>query len=217
MLFRSTSLSLAWLVASSLLVATGLWFVYQAKLQRMSSAPVLNLNAVTSPDELLPVLEFFPNRADLAPRIFNFLDRARPLRHTGALTAVIPRRQFPRVKPLLAVRTPAEFRAQLLRSSLLYFAGFYIVALFWRLTRYRGDTAFLPALQLLTGFGFLLMVSMRDPLRDTLEFQKFAVGVFLGSLLLVLPAFQLFNYRRLASWCYTPLFAALALFGLLMA
>ena len=82
-----TSLSLAWLVASSLLVATGLWFVYQAKLQRMSSAPVLNLNAVTSPDELLPVLEFFPNRADLAPRIFHFLDRARPLRHTGALTA----------------------------------------------------------------------------------------------------------------------------------
>jgi len=36
--------------------------------------------------------------------------------------------------------------------------------------------AFLPALQLLTGFGFLLMVSMRDPLRDTLEFHKFAIG-----------------------------------------
>ena len=212
-----TSVRLAWLVASSLLVATGLWFVYQAKLQRMSGAPVLNLNAVTSPDELLPVLEFFPNRADLAPRIFDYLGRARPLGHTGALTAVVPRRQFPRVKPLVAVRTPAEFRAQLVRSALLYFAGFYLVALCWRLTGYRGDTAFLPALQLLTGFGFLLMVSMRDPLRDTLEFHKFAVGVFLGSLLLALPAFRIFDYRRLASWCYTPLFAALGLFGLLMA
>jgi cell division protein FtsI/penicillin-binding protein 2/cell division protein FtsW (lipid II flippase) len=198
-------------------VATGLWFVYQAKVQRMSGGPVLNLNTVASPDELLPVLEFFPNRAELAPRIYNYLERARPLRHTGALTAVIPRRQFARVKPLIAVRGPAEFREQLVRSALLYFAGFYVVALLWRLAGYRGDAAFLPALQLLTGFGFLLMVSMRDPLRDTLEFHKFAIGVFLGLLLLALPAFQIFNYRRLSSWCYTPLFAALGLFGLLMA
>jgi cell division protein FtsI/penicillin-binding protein 2/cell division protein FtsW (lipid II flippase) len=211
------TLKLAWLAAASLAVATGLWFVYQAKVERMSGAPVLNLNTVASPDELLPVLEVFPNRAELAPQVYHYLERARPLRHTGALTAVIPRRQFARVKPLMAVRSPAEFRAQLLRSALLYFAGFYIVALVWRWTRFRGDAALLPAFQLLTGFGFLLMVSMRDPLRDTLEFHKFALGVFLGSLLLALPAFGIFDYRRLSGWCYTPLFAALGLFGLLMA
>ena len=61
------------------------------------------------------------------------------------------------------------------------------------------------------------MVGMRDPLRDSLEFQKFAIGVFIGSLLLALSAFQIFDYRRLSRWCYTPLFAALSLFGLLMA
>src|SRR4029077_6809506 len=122
------------------------------------------VNAVSSPEELLPVLEFFPDRADLAPRVYAYLQQARPLHNTGALTVVIPRRQFARVKPLIAVRTPAEFRAQLGRSAILYFAGFYLVALIWRLRRYRGDAAFLPALQLLTGFGFLLMVSMRDPL-----------------------------------------------------
>lgn len=214
---RAARAGFAGLAAASLLVAAGLWSVYQAKVQRMSHEHVLNLNAVTSPDELLPVLEFFPNRAELAPRIYDYIERARPLRHTGALTAVIPRRQFSRVKPLIAVRTPAEFRQQLLRSALLYFAGFYVVALLWRLKGYRGDGAFLPALQLLTGFGFLLMVSMRDPLRDTLEFHKFAIGVFLGSLLLALPAFKIFDYRRLAAWCYTPLFGALGLFGLLMA
>ncbi len=214
---RKASARLVWLVAASLMVAAGLWFVYQAKVQRMSGGPVLNVNAVASPDDLLPVLEFFPNRAELAPRIYDYLARARPLRNTGALTAVIPRRQFARVKPLLSVRSSAEFRAQLVRSALLYFAGFYLVALVWRLKRYRGDAAFLPALQLLTGFGFLLMVSMRDPLRDTLEFHKFAIGVFCGSLLLALPAFQVFDYRRLSRWCYTPLFAALGLFGLLMA
>jgi cell division protein FtsI/penicillin-binding protein 2/cell division protein FtsW (lipid II flippase) len=214
---RAAPLRFACLVMSSLLVATGLWFVYQAKVQRMSGQPVLNVNAVASPDELLPVLESFPNRAELAARVYGYIERARPLRHTGALTAVIPRRQFARIKPLIAVRSPAEFRVQLVRWSLLYFAGFYLVALLWRLTGFRGDTMFLPALQLLTGFGFLLMVSMRDPLRDTLEFHKFATGVFLGVLLLALPAFRIFDYRRMSSWCYTALFAALGLFGLLMA
>ena len=34
------------------------------------------------------------------------------------------------------------------------------------------------------------MLSLRDPLRDTLEFHKFALGVFLGCLLLVLPALK---------------------------
>jgi cell division protein FtsI/penicillin-binding protein 2/cell division protein FtsW (lipid II flippase) len=205
-----------WLVAASTLVAAGLFFVYQAKVQRLSNIPVLNVNTVQSPDELKPVLEAFPNHDELAPKVFDYLERARPLRHAGALTAVIPRREFPRIKPLLSVRTPAEFRTELLRSALLYFAGFYLVALLWRLTRFQGDAVFLPALQLLSGFGFLLMVSMRDPLRDTLEFHKFATGVFLGSLLLALPAFRLFDYRRLAGWCYTPLFCALGLFGLLM-
>lgn len=209
-------LQVAWLVASSVLVAVGLWFVYQAKVQRMSTGPVLNVNAIASSDELLPVLDFFPNRAEMATQIFDYLSRARPLRNTGALTSVIPRRQFARIKPLLAVRSATEFRTQLVRSALLYFGGFYLVALVWRLKRFRGDAAFLPALQLLTGFGFLLMVSMRDPLRDTLEFQKFALGVFAGCVLMALLAFELFDYRRLSQWCYIPLFAALTLFGLLM-
>ena len=102
---RGTALRFAWLGAASLLVATGLYFVYQAKVQRMSGGPVVNVNAVTSPEQLLPILEFFPNRAELAPSIFDYLERSRPLRNAGALTAVIPRRQFARVKPLIAVRS----------------------------------------------------------------------------------------------------------------
>ena len=51
------------------------------------------------------------------------------------------------------------------------------------------------------------MVSLRDPLRDTLEFSKFAWGVALGCLVLPLPSLRVFNYRRLSDWCYTPLFA----------
>ncbi|HEY1497073.1 MAG TPA: FtsW/RodA/SpoVE family cell cycle protein [Candidatus Solibacter sp.] len=207
----------AWLIASSLLVATGLGFVYQAKVQRMSGAAVVNVNAVHSAVELLPVLEGFTDRTELAERVFGYLERVRPVGHAGALTAVIPRRQLARIKPLIAVRSPEQFRMELLRSALLYFVGFYLAALLWRITKFQGDALFLPALQLLSGFGFLLMVSMRDPLRDTLEFHKFAIGVFIGSLLLALPALRLFDYRRLSGWCYTPLFGALGLFGALMA
>ncbi len=64
--------------------------------------------------------------------------------------------------------------------------------------------------------GLILAVSLRDPLRDTLEFSKFAWGVALGCLVLLLPSLRVFNYQRFATWCYTPLFGALALFVLLM-
>ena len=40
------------------------------------AAAVLNLNAVASPEELLPVLEFFPDRTELAPAKFYDLSRA---------------------------------------------------------------------------------------------------------------------------------------------
>jgi cell division protein FtsI/penicillin-binding protein 2/cell division protein FtsW (lipid II flippase) len=214
---RTRPWDVAWLIPAAMLVAAGLWFVYSAKVQRVPAAPVLDVNAVTAPDQLLPALEFFPDRAELARRVYDFLERARPIRNAGALTTVIPRRQFARVKPMIAVRTLDEFRSQLVRSALLYFAGFFLVALVWRVRQFRGDPFLLPALQLLTGFGFLLMVSMRDPLRDTLEFRKFAIGVFLGTLLLALPALPFFDYRRFKRWCYIPLFVALALFALLVA
>ena len=91
-----------------------------------------------------------------------------------------------------------------------------MVALAWKAAKFRGDRSFLPALHLLSGIGFVLMASMRDPLRDTLEFHKFAHRrVCSDACCLALPAFRLFDYRRLSDWCYTPLFAALTLFGLL--
>ena len=88
--------------------------------------------------------------------------------------------------------------------------------LIWRWSGLRGDFALLPAIHLLTGIGLILAVSLRDPLRDTLEFSKFAWGVALGCLVLLLPSLRAFNYQRFSAWCYTPLFGALALFVLLM-
>ena len=209
-----------WLVCASLFVAAGLSMVYAAKQQFIAAGGhPINLNQVASADELLPMLDSFPDpaeRTELAQQTFVFLEQHRPLRNVGAL-APLRHRGLAKLKPLMAVRTPDEFRADFVRWSAIYFAGFYVAALVWTIGRFRGDRSFLPAIHLLSGIGLCLMASMRDPLRDTLEFHKFALGVFLGCLLLALPALKAFDYRRLSDWCYSPLFAALALFGLLVA
>jgi cell division protein FtsI/penicillin-binding protein 2/cell division protein FtsW (lipid II flippase) len=236
-----------WLIAASLFVAGGLASVFAAKSVQMESAgPLVNLNTVPNPDELLPLLEAFPNREEralVAERTFDFLERSRPIQNAGALSslrvtadeiaadqrwdamrkranaqpnakrfALLP---LGKLKPLIAVRTPDQYRREFFKWSALYFAGFYLVALAWKFGRFRGDCSFLPALQMLSGIGFALMVSMRDPLRDTLEFHKFATGVFTGCLLLALTAIPAFDYKRLIDWCYTPLFLALGLFAAL--
>ena len=214
---RARRIEWLWLVAASFFVAIGLAIVFAAKTldfptveQKLAHGGLVNLNAVQSPDDLLPVLK---SREDMAGSVFEAIARNRPLRNAGVLARVLP---LAKLKPLFIVRTPREFRLEFLRWAALYFAGFYLVALASRFTRFQGDRAFLPALHLLTGIGFALMLSLRDPLRDTLEFHKFALGVFLGCLLLVLPALRPFHYLRLSDWCYTPLFLALALFGLLV-
>ncbi|MFN7995691.1 MAG: FtsW/RodA/SpoVE family cell cycle protein [Bryobacteraceae bacterium] len=221
---------LRWLIGSSLLVALGLAFVYFGKTQnfadvseRLSHGDILNLNAVSSSDQLLPYLEVFQDHArreDVAGKMFAFLQSTRPLRNVGALSrlreqhkAILP---LGKLKPLWLVRTPAQFRRDYLLWSALYMGGFYLVWFVWRARRFPADAAMLPTLHLLTGIGLILMVSLRDPLRDTLEFHKFALGVFLGCLLLLLPVIRTFDYRRFADFTYLPLLAALGLFGLLL-
>ncbi len=203
----------AWLAAASLLVAAGLIMAYAGKSQSFAGAEhLVNLNAVQSPEELAPLA------GPAAPGMFEFLEVKRPLANIGALAPLRRELHLPlaRLKPSMIVRTPAEFQRELAKATALYFAGFYLVALVWGLARFRGDRALLPALHLLSGIGFILIAGMRDPLRDTLEFHKFALGVFLGCVLLALPALRAFDYMRLADWCYTPLFGALTLFGLLL-
>ncbi len=212
------------LVCASVLVACGLAMVYAAKARSFTGAErLVNLNTVSSPQELAPLVEVYQNREQrdtMAGNIFEFLQRTRPLANAGTLARVphgdAPRLPLARIKAMLIVRTPVEFRRQFLLWAGLYFAGFYLVALVWRWAYFRGDRALLPALHLLTGMGFILMASMRDPLRDTLEFHKFSLGVVLGCVLLALAALPVFDYRRLSDWCYTPLFGALVLFGLLL-
>ena len=219
-----------WLAGASVLVACGLAFVYAAKTQnfadvadRLRHGDELNLNAVSAADQLLPFLDVIQDREQreaAAEKAFAFLSSARPLRNVGTLSRLRHERKpllpVSKLKPLWVVRSPAEFRREFLIWCALYFAGFYLVWIAWRLRHFTGDSAILPALHLLSGIGLILMVSLHDPLRDTLEFRKFALGVFLGCLLLLLPLIRALDYRRLAEWIYTPLLAAFVLFALLL-
>jgi len=219
-----------WLAGASLLVACGLAFVYIAKTQnftdvseRLRHGDMLDLNAVSSADQLLPYLDIFQDRTGrdaAAEKTFAFLSVARPLRNVGTLSRLRHERKpllpIAKLKPLWVVRTPAEFGREYVAWSLLYLSGFYLVWMAWRARGFPGDPAILPALHLLSGIGLILMVSLRDPLRDTLEFRKFALGVFLGCLLLLLPLIRGFDYRRLENLIYTPLLAAFVLFALLL-
>ncbi len=219
---------LPWLIGASLMVSAGLLMTGFAKTQnfpdieaRLERGELLNLNAVRTPEQVLPFLNALPNaeeRQAAAEKIVAAISPSKPLPNVGALAHIRAIRPvFAKLKPLLVVRTPREFRQNYAGWLLLYLAAFYAVHFIWRKRGFRGDPSILPALHLLSGMGLTLALSLRDPLRDTLEFSKFAWGASLGCLLLLLPLLRPFHYRRFSTWVYTPLLAAFALFGLLLA
>lgn len=118
--------------------------------------------------------------------------------------------QLAQLKPQFAVRTVAQFRGAFLLWAGLFLAAFFALHFFWRVRGFGGDNTILPAVMLLSGIGFMLMVSMRDPIRDTLTFVDFAQGVVAGCIAMGL--FSIPDYeRRLGRLSYVPLLAALLL------
>ena len=105
------------LACASLFVAGGLLMVYAGKTHSLAADHPVNLNAVVSPDELLPLLESFPDRTErqsVAGAMFALIERKRPLPNVGALAPLRRTHNLPlaRLKPLLAVRTAAEFQRE---------------------------------------------------------------------------------------------------------
>ncbi len=117
---------------------------------------------------------------------------------------------FAEFKPHVVVRAPSAFRRSFWMWSILFIAAFYAVHFFWRVRGFSGDQYILPVLQVLAGLGLMLMLSLRDPLRDTLMFADFAGGVVAGCLALAL--FSLVNYERaIGRLSWVPLAAAVVL------
>jgi hypothetical protein len=166
-------------------------------------------------------LQIYPDgapRQQAASKIFQYVSDRRPIPNVGTLARLrSPGLPLEKLKPAFVVRTPEEFQKQFFTWIAIYFAGFYAVFLVWRWSRFRGDFSLLPPLHVLTGIGLILVISLRDPLRDTLEFSKFAWGVAAGCGVLLLPLLPVFRYEKYSRWCYLPLFAAFGLFALLIA
>lgn len=127
--------------------------------------------------------------------------------------------QLRRLKPALVVRRPAGFRGQFRLWSALVVAAFAAVHFFWRWRRTRVDELVLPIVALLCGLGLTSMVSIWDPLRDSLYFRGFAQGVIGGCAVMALVGLVDFErplFRRLTFPALLGAFglsAVLILFG----
>ena len=99
-----------------------------------------------------------------------------------------------RLKPSFVVRDQSQFRNQLILASALFFCAFAAVHIFWSIRRAGGTQYVLPSLLLLSGVGLTLMITLRDPVRDTLAFLSFAEGVAAGCIVLALAS--AIDYRR---------------------
>ena len=207
-------------LVAGLVVAWGLHLVYQAKTaglaeidQGLAAKRLLNLNGLTAREDLLPALAEIADthaREEAARRIYYV---SGGLGNVGALARIhglFTGDQFRQLKPLFVVRRPQEFERAFFRWSVVFFAGFLLVHAWWSVRGFRGDQVLLPAVMLLTGAGLILMVALRDPVRDNLLFVDFAQGAFGGCLLLA--ALSGLDYQRLLGrLTFVPLLASFAL------
>ncbi len=142
-----------------------------------------------------PHLETFPKRIATAEERESKRTRRLFAPEPGPPSvALLTPEQIRSLKPALVVRSPANFRRTFLLWTGFCFLAFYLIHITWRVRGFGGDNSILPIVHLLSGVGLILMVSLRDPLRDTLMFQEFAQGLILGCAFLL--AFSLFDFER---------------------
>ncbi len=211
-----------WLVIAIAIVCGMWWLVFNAKLRRATSpAPSVILTEVDRSDKLLPILNVFPDSNDrqrVAKGIFDALaDRDGALPNTSIIERIksgsgtlLTRAQFAQIKPQIAVRSVAAFQRAFLIWCGAILAAFLFTHIVWSVRGVGGSWAYLPLLLLLTGIGLALMVSLRDPLRDTLIFVPFAEGVAAGCIVMLIAS--LIDWERLmAGYSFVPLLGAIAL------
>jgi cell division protein FtsW (lipid II flippase) len=213
---------LGWMLAAALLVGAGLYFVYQAKAplvnqgaQGLASKALLNLNDLSAREDLLPALRIIPDarqRQEIARRIYY---QSGGLSNVGRIRPVLTADQFRQLKPLFVVRSPEQFYHAFYLWIGLFFAAYLLTHLWFGVRGFRGDQTFLPALLLLTGAGLILMISLRDPLRDNLLFVDFAQGVVGGCVVLAVAGVLDFE-RLLGKLSFVPLLASFLLSVLLV-
>ncbi len=210
------------ILVAGALVALGLWQVYRAKSeplaqvdQALASRQLLNLNELGAREDLLPALSILPTqreRTETAAKIY-YLSGNLP--NVGGIRGAVTGEQFKLLKPMFVVRQPAQFRKAFFLWSALFLAGFLLVHLWFVVRGFRGDQTLVPATLLLSGLGLVMMISLRDPVRDNLLFVDFAQGVVFGCV--ALAALSGLDYQRLfGKLSFVPLIASFVLSVLLV-
>ncbi len=207
----------AWLLlASCVLIGIGLFLVYGSKAEALKDeGQLLNLNTLSAREDLLPSLSVVKDpreRQELARKIY-YLSGSLP--NVGAIRRLVTGEQFRELKPLFIVRGPERFRRAFQLWVVLFFAAFLAVHAWWSVRPFAGDQLLLPAVMLLSGIGLILIISLRDPLRDNLLFVDFAQGTVIGCVLLA--ALSGLDYERLfGKLSFVPLLGSFLLSALLI-
>jgi len=213
------------MLAGMLLIAAGLSLVYRAKThdfaeidRGLAAKQLIDLNQLGQREDLLPALSMVSDarrRAEAARRIY-YLSGG--LSNVGAIARqrdLLTPAEFRAFKPLAVVRTPAQFRRAFYLWSAVFFAAFLLAHAWLSLRGLRGDQSLVPVLLALCGIGLILMVSLRDPVRDNLLFTDFAQGAAAGVILLA--AASGLDYQRLfGRLSFVPLLASFGLSVLLV-
>jgi cell division protein FtsW (lipid II flippase) len=183
--------------------------------RREAATPLPNIGALLEATLATDAIARTPASVVYAERLRAWRAAA-PDRGVPATLALLTSDDLARIKPALAVRSESAFARLTLVSVLAYLAAFHLVVLLWRMREHRGDLVLLAAVHLLTAVGFALLVSRPDPLRDSVLFVRYTVGVVLG--LGVLAAASLADVRKASfvSLSYLPLAGALLLSLLLV-
>ena len=154
-----------------------------------------------------------PARVRETPGLVTLRERAANRQEPFAL---LTSAQIAAIKPNLAVRDRGAFRNSLIVATLILLAGFYLVHALRRWKRQQGDAVLLPAIHLLCGIGFLAMIALRDPLRDTTAFLVFAQGVAAGCVIIAAVSRIDFQRASFRDFVGIPLALALLLSALLV-
>jgi cell division protein FtsW (lipid II flippase) len=209
-------------LAAGMLVGMGIWLVYQSKApalavdaKGLAAKQLLNLNDLSAREDLLPALSVIPDVAERQETARKIYYLSGGLHNVGGIRSAVTGEQFRFLKPLFVVRTPDAYRRAFYPWIAIFLAAFLAVHLWWSLRGFRGDQMLLPAAFLLAGTGLILMVSLRDPVRDQLLFVDFAQGAAMGCVLLA--ALSSLDYDRLfGKLSFVPLLASFVLSVLLV-
>lgn len=221
---RNRSIERLGLLGGVVILLLGFALVYSAKSSTLAADQtalnekrILNLNAISNPADVSPVLESLNLQADrqtVSRRIFDLvIDHDRGLARVGLLSGIeeLDAADIREIKKRVVVRTPQDFWRFQVFNILLFALPFWIVHLIWSRRRFCGDGLVLPAVQILCALGFLMMISIRDPLRDSLSSAAFAQGVAGGCAMMLV--FSLFNFQRsqIRRLAFVPLLASFVL------